>query len=339
MRRTGSAVPVYLSNPTEGKPMASKYWIKLYHEILDDPKMGRLPDMLFRRAIEFFLIAGERGREGDLPPLADIAWRLRADEISLLAKMEDLEALNILSRTEDGGWRVAHFKERQAAAPMIERVHRHRELARSERFAPGDPCNASPTERCTDTDGSGLQVQAADIPEPQRPPGAQAKGIGRSELSADIPELLRPPGAQVKGIGITGQTADATIRYTDTDIDIDTESEPDEDAEAEGDAPSARNSGFQDEELVKLFIAKTGLPLFFSGEDKWARALERMQQASVEEADLEQAIDECRTKGLTIASLASLVNPAIIARSRRLAGRPEEDYRRYLKGEYGEFGR
>ena len=85
--------------------MASKYWIKLYHEILDDPKMGRLPDALFRRAIEFFLIAGERGREGDLPPLADIAWRLRADEIALLAQMEDLEALNILSRS--CGWRLA----------------------------------------------------------------------------------------------------------------------------------------------------------------------------------------------------------------------------------------
>ena len=63
--------------------MASRYWIKLYHEILDDPKMGRLPDALFRRAIELFLIAGENGRDGGLPALADIAWRLRADEIEL----------------------------------------------------------------------------------------------------------------------------------------------------------------------------------------------------------------------------------------------------------------
>ena len=61
--------------------MASRYWIKLYHEILDDPKMGRLPHALFRRAIEFFLMAGEYGRDGGLPALADIAWRLRADEI------------------------------------------------------------------------------------------------------------------------------------------------------------------------------------------------------------------------------------------------------------------
>lgn len=54
--------------------MAAKYWIKLYHEILHDPKMGRLPDNLWRRCIELFLLAGELGAEvdeddkGHLPP-------------------------------------------------------------------------------------------------------------------------------------------------------------------------------------------------------------------------------------------------------------------------------
>lgn len=44
--------------------MASKYWIKLYHEILDDHKMGRLPDRLWRRVIELILLAGEQDDEG-----------------------------------------------------------------------------------------------------------------------------------------------------------------------------------------------------------------------------------------------------------------------------------
>jgi hypothetical protein len=256
---------------TEGKSMASKYWIKLYHEILDDPKMGRLPDALFRRAIEFFLIAGERSRDGGLPPIVDMAWRLRAGEIELLAQMEDLEALNILSRGADGGWRVTHFKERQAPSPISERVRKHREAVRSERFAPDEACNESVTER-----------------------------------------------------------------YTDTDADAEEETDLEADADGANENPGG---GIREDEMVKLFIERTGLPLFMGGEDKWARALERMKQAGVGEADLEQAIDECRSKGLTIASLASLVNPAIIAMSRRRAGRPEEDYRRYLKGEYGEFGR
>lgn len=263
--------PIHLSDLSESKPMTTKYWIKLYHEILDDPKMGRLPDALFRRAIEFFLIAGDCNRGDALPPLADMAWRLRADEQALHVQMEDLEALNILSRGADGGWRVAHFKERQDASPAVERMRRSREAATKEKTTKPESCYEAVTKRNTDTD---------------------------------------------------------------TDAD----SESDEKADADG-GDESRGSGIREDGLVKLFVERTGLPLFLGGEDKWARALERMKKAGVEEGDLDQAIDECRNKGLTIASLASLVNPALIARSRRQAGRPEEDYRRYLKGEYGEFGR
>ncbi|MCJ7519530.1 MAG: hypothetical protein MUO42_07665 [Anaerolineaceae bacterium] len=255
---------------SERKPMASKYWIKLYHEILDDPKMGRLPDALFRRAIEFFLIAGENNREGALPPLADMAWRLRADEARLYAQMEDLEALNILSRGADGCWLVAHFRERQEASPGFERVRRHRETAQKGEDDHPAPCNEAVTKR-----------------------------------------------------------------YTDTDADRDIE--PDEKADADGGAESG--GGILGDGLVKVFIERTEIPPFLGGKGRWVKALERLKQAGVEESDLEQAIDECRQKGLTIASLASVVNPAIIARSRRRAGRPEEDYRRYLKGEYGKVGR
>ena len=44
--------------------MASRYWIKLYHEILEDPKMGRLSDRQFRRVIELFLLAGDCEMDG-----------------------------------------------------------------------------------------------------------------------------------------------------------------------------------------------------------------------------------------------------------------------------------
>lgn len=30
----------------------ANYWIKLYHEILDDPLMATMPDRLWRRTIE-----------------------------------------------------------------------------------------------------------------------------------------------------------------------------------------------------------------------------------------------------------------------------------------------
>ena len=277
--------------------MASRYWIKLYHEILDDPKMGRLPDALFRRAIEFFLIAGENGRDGGLPALADMAWRLRADEIELLAQMEDLEALNILSRDAQGGWQVTHFAKRQAPSPAVERMRLSRESARVEHLRDKSTCCEDVAIRNIDTD--------IDI-DKEKDLKVDADGSALQGQGADVPEPLRRPGARAKGkVGLEEETSD-----------LDSE-----------------------DVLVKLFVERTGLPLYLGGEEKWAKALARMQQAGVEEGDLEQAIDECRNKGLTIASLASVVTPAIIARAKRKAGRPEEDYRRYLKGEYGDFGR
>jgi hypothetical protein len=42
-------------------------------EILDDPKMGCLPNHLWRRAVELFLLAGREGNDGALPPIEEMA--------------------------------------------------------------------------------------------------------------------------------------------------------------------------------------------------------------------------------------------------------------------------
>src|SRR3990167_3953516 len=68
--------------------MPSKYWIKLYHEILDDPKMGLLNDRLYRRTIEMFLMAGDNEKEGTLPPIEHMAWRLRVSPEELEPDVE-----------------------------------------------------------------------------------------------------------------------------------------------------------------------------------------------------------------------------------------------------------
>ena len=87
-------------------------WIKLYHEILTDPKMGRMSDKLFRRTIELFLIAGKEDNDGILPSIEDISWILRTSDKEIQKTIEDLEALNIVKR--DGGVTVVtHFCDRQ----------------------------------------------------------------------------------------------------------------------------------------------------------------------------------------------------------------------------------
>ena len=99
-------------------------WIKLYHEILSDPKMGMMSDKLFRRTIEFFLIAGKEDRDGELPAADDIAWILRISKKEVQKTIEELVRLNIISiqldplseYTKSGKtekYIITHFSERQ----------------------------------------------------------------------------------------------------------------------------------------------------------------------------------------------------------------------------------
>lgn len=136
-----------------GVSMPSKYWIKLYHEILDDPKMGRLPDILFRRTIEVFLLAGDFNQGGLLPSLSDMAWRLRANEESLESDLIELIRHGIIK--QDGGdYSVAHFAERQAAMSPAEKMRRQRAEKKKDeyyQFVP-DPVTGRVTEGNTDID-------------------------------------------------------------------------------------------------------------------------------------------------------------------------------------------
>ena len=109
--------------------MSAFYYIKLYHEILDDPKMGRLPDRLYRRAIECFCLAGELRHEtlGRLPPVSEIAWKLHlTDQEMLENELDQLARVGILEyRCEtplDGYWFVTNFAKRQEAISGKERT-------------------------------------------------------------------------------------------------------------------------------------------------------------------------------------------------------------------------
>jgi len=135
-----------------GQTMKSYYWIKLYHEILDDAKMGRLPDHLWRRTIELFLMAGEEHNAGHLPPLADMAWRLRLDDDKLLEDLHQLEQVNILTQLDDGSWFVTNFADRQSAMSSKERQQRYRDRKRKEQYYGDDTGDGAVTECNADVD-------------------------------------------------------------------------------------------------------------------------------------------------------------------------------------------
>ena len=107
--------------------MTSYYWIKLYDEILDDPKMGRLSDGAFRLCINLFLLANRHeARNGRLPDIEDIPWLLRLSQDSFCNYWQELESADIVHMT-NGEPSVKHFEERQTAMTNAERQKRFRE--------------------------------------------------------------------------------------------------------------------------------------------------------------------------------------------------------------------
>lgn len=107
--------------------MAATYWIKLYQDILKDPKMGRLSDSAYRRCIELFLLAGEqKERNGTLPSVDDIAWELRVSKEKLQSDLSELEKVGIISFIEGIPF-VVNFSKRQTAVTGAERVSQYRQ--------------------------------------------------------------------------------------------------------------------------------------------------------------------------------------------------------------------
>lgn len=131
--------------------MGAKYWIKLWHEVLDDYKMGTLPDTLWRRTVEIFLYAGERDQDGLLPGIEEMAYRMRVNPKQLAEEVEELIQVGILTREDDKLF-VTNFAKRQAATSDAERKKFQRQRDRSQSQDGHEPVTNCDTDTDTDTD-------------------------------------------------------------------------------------------------------------------------------------------------------------------------------------------
>lgn len=141
--------------------MANNYWIKLYHEMLDDPKMGRLSDSAYRRCIELFLMAGRDGNDdGTLPDFDDIAWKLRVSNEQLQQDLAELETAGIISIV-DGSPFVTNFAKRQARISAADKQKAYRERKRLEELEVSDTgvTGALPTSDAVVTDGNADKIR------------------------------------------------------------------------------------------------------------------------------------------------------------------------------------
>ena len=95
-------------------------------------------------------------------------------------------------------------------------------------------------------------------------------------------------------------------------------------------------------QLSKTFTEVSEIPELTGGKQKYGNAIKKMVDMKVTPDILEQAILEMKDKDLTIATPASCLKACAIVigkRKGRTREKDAEDPTRYLKGEYGEFGK
>ncbi len=179
--------------------MTSYQWIKLHHDMLDDPKVGRLSDGAFRLYINLSLLAGrQENRDGKLPELADIAWALRLDEEVVTKNWGELEKVGLVYRNDEEQG-VSGFKTTQDATNSTDRSRQHRSRTNKKS---GDE---SPAQQSGDDDATACNDDATNRPididididnTPLNPP---VGGNGGAEPAFLRPGIVDPPIAS--GLG------------------------------------------------------------------------------------------------------------------------------------------
>lgn len=109
--------------------MKYRYYEKLWHEIIDDLKLGPLPGELKWRFVQLIVVAGLQDEGGLLPDLPDMAFRLRLSEEQLRTDLPTLarrELVELVHTPSGDRWLVTNWQKRQQPADANDRQRRSR---------------------------------------------------------------------------------------------------------------------------------------------------------------------------------------------------------------------
>ncbi len=178
------------------------WWVKLRTGLLNDAAVMLLPDATFRRLVELTLVAAEQDpRDGSLPALQEVAWRLRVSEAQLEGELAQLQAIGKAEHTA-AGWTLPRFVAEQDAETSGERVAAWRERQAGRRVGndgANDPANAAVTKRYAEGEGEG--EREGDPPASASPASAKT-----------IPPRERPNGGPKSSAYVSGPLGDFVER-------------------------------------------------------------------------------------------------------------------------------
>jgi hypothetical protein len=152
-------------------------WVKLYTEMLDDPKVSELDPYQFQVFVQLVLFAGECDMDGLIGDatgpfvLAKVAWRLRHRESNLRHAVSRLMSLGLIEERDGGLW-IPKFSARQGR-PQAEQRQMWRDQQRKHRAEPDSvmhDSSLSPRSRGEESRGEKKRDSAAPRRLPPTPP-------------------------------------------------------------------------------------------------------------------------------------------------------------------------
>lgn len=134
-------------------------WFRLYDDLVDDPKIQRLPGETVKALLNLWCLASQN--DGLLPAVDDIAFKLRMKPSKVEQLLSVLGECGLIDSDETGlrphNWNARQFK----SDVSNERVKRHRERK----------CNVTPTVTVTPPETEQIQNRkdaAPAAPDPER---------------------------------------------------------------------------------------------------------------------------------------------------------------------------
>jgi hypothetical protein len=104
-------------------------WFRVYNDLVDDPKVQRLDPTLFKALINLWCLASTN--DGVLPPIDEMAFKLRMKPEKAQQVLNDLRAAGLVDANERGT-RPHNWDERQFTSDgSTSRVKRFRERRRN----------------------------------------------------------------------------------------------------------------------------------------------------------------------------------------------------------------
>lgn len=126
-------------------------WFRLYDTVLDDPKVQRLPDHIFKTWINLLCLASKG--EGFLPSISDMAFSLRLDEMEMRNRLTFLIDHGLIDGHEQRphNWDGRQFKsDRDISA--LDRQRRKRERDKEQSVTRDVTDMSRPPDTDTDTE-------------------------------------------------------------------------------------------------------------------------------------------------------------------------------------------